>query len=369
MEETKVMEKPKNKKVFWKFLGIWCAVLAVVLALALAWFYHFLGDYQRVYEASRPLLYLEELMPLFESRDGSAILAQARAPELSPFEGEDRYGKFLEGYLAGKTLGYGTKAGEHIEERPVYVITADEEPFAVVRLKKREETAAYGLPRWRTDSIELLPRENRERYLVCPATVSAQVNGVAVGEESLVERGLPSEAQRYLGEYTTVPTYNRYELGKLYTDPEVAGVNPAGEAVEITYNEKTGCYTADFGADPAQLEEMGDFAVQMVRDYAMYISNDAPYNALDKYFPAGSKLLVGIKSNARQFYDAHYRPEIKNEELRGFTTYSDSAFSARVYLEQYMFVPYSGKTRQVNTDITVYFVKLDGGWKVAGIPF
>ncbi|MDE7269776.1 MAG: hypothetical protein K2N81_04815 [Acetatifactor sp.] len=362
----KAGEKKKGRG-YWIFLLVWSALLTLVLAVALIWFYGFLKDYQKVFEETRPVLYQNEVMQIFTAGDAEKILEQAKPVEQGPFEGREELVSFLNGYLSGKKLDFGTKAGEHIEERPVYVVTADETPFAVVRLKKQAETAAYGLPLWKTDSIELLPMARQEYYLLAPSTVAVTVNGIPVTEDAMVEGGISGDAEEYLKEYVEIPSYNRYDLGQFYGEPMISGVNAAGETVDFSYDEKEHCYKADFGGDKALQDTVEDYVIQMVTDYAMNVSNDGAHNSLDKYFPKNSQLLQGIKNNSRQWFDAHRTPEVKNEKITEFIVYSEDAFSAQVYLEQHMYVPFSKKTEIVVTDLHIYFVRIDGEWKVSGI--
>lgn len=359
----------KRGRGYWIFLLVWSILLTVVLAVSLIWFYGFLKEYQRVFEETRPLLYQNEVMQVFTSGDAERILEQAEPVELGPFEGRKELADFINDYLSGKNMDFGTKAGEHIEERPVYVVTADEVPFAVVRLKKKAQTAAYGLPLWETDRIELLPLPRKEYSLLAPSTVTVTVNGIPVTEDAMEESGLRGTAEEYLEAYTQIPSYNRYDLGQFYGEPELSGVNAAGERVDIGYNETEHCYKAAFGGDKLFQDTVEDYVIKVVTDYAMYVSNDAAYNSLDKYFPKKSPLLEGIKKNQREWFDYHLKPEVKNQEIKDFIVYSEDAFSAQVYLEQYMYVPYSKKTEMLVTDLHVYFVKIDGAWKVSGIAF
>ncbi len=367
--EKRITGKKKKGRGYWIFLAVWSVLLAGALAVFLRWFYTFLEDYQRVFEETRPILYQNEVMKIFHTKDAEQILEQAEPVELGPFESREDFAFFLNGYLAGKSMDFGTKAGEHIEERPVYVVTADEVPFAVVRLKKKGETAAYGLPLWETDRIELLPMVTKGYELLAPSTVAVTVNGIPVTEAAVEERGIRGRAEGYLEAYTQIPSYNRYDLGQFHQEPELYAANEAGEPVEISYDEAAHCYRADFGGDRVLEAQVEDYVIQVMSDYAMYVSNDAAYDSLDPYFPEGSALLDGIKRNQRKWFDSHRKPEIKNQEVTEFTVYSRDAFCARVYLEQHMYVTFTRKTEVVVTDLQVYFVRKDGAWKVAGIAF
>ncbi len=363
------MSKSKKKKGFWIFLFIWSLLLIGALTAALIWFYDFLGDYQKVYDETRPALFMEKIVPLFEEPDTDRILAIVDSVPLGTFEGREQLEDYLSQQLTGKSISYGTKAGEHIEERPAYVITVDEEPFAVIRLKKQSQTAQYGHPLWEINQAELLINQGEELFLQAPTSLEITVNGMPLTQERVVEENLPDARATHFNGYATIPSISRYSLGCFYGAPVITAKNIAGEEVEVTFDEAKKCYVADFGGYEELRENVEEFAIQAVMDYAMYVSNDASYGALDKYFPEGSELLVGIKKNQREWFDYHLTPEIKNQAMTSFTAFSEEAFCARIYLEQYMYVPFSKKTEMLVTDLNVYFVCMDGYWKIAGIAF
>ena len=365
------MEAKEKKRAFgyFTFLTGWVIVTVVILMIALIWFYRFLENYQKVFDQTRPIVYQNEIMKLFESKDAAQILEQAESVVLGPFEIREHFEEFLNDYLEGKEMTFAPKKGEHTEESPVYVVLADAVPFAIVRLNKKAEMAQYGMPLWEKGSIEILPIEAQDYKLLAPDSVTVTVNGIAVTKEALEQDGIRGDAEEYVEKYIQIPSYSRYDLGQMYREPEIVAVNSAGENVDVVYDEKEHCYKAGFGGDKALRAEMEEYVVQMAVDYAMYMSNDAPNASLDKYFPPGSALLRGIKQNWRHWYDNHLRPEVKNIELQEFIVYSPDAFCAKVYLEQHMYVPYSKKTQIVVTDRPIYFVKIDGAWKVSGIAF
>ncbi len=352
-----------------RFLAFWVVFLAWTLAAALTWFYFFLKDYQKVFEETRPILYQNQVMELFYKKDAARILEAAKPVALGPFEDEKIFADFLNDYLFEKEIAFAPKKGEHIEERPVYVVTADDVPFAVVRLKKQEETASYGLPLWETGSIEILPGETRHYYLLAPDTVEVAANGIAVTREALLEGGIRGTAEKYMDGYVQIPSYGKYDLGELHGAPMLSAINAAHEMVDITFDEKQLCYKAEFGGDHALQDDVEELVLQMAVDYAMYASNDLPNDAMDKYFPPKSVYVKGLKSGSRFDFNQHAKPEITKQEIREFIAYSQDAFFARVYVEQQMYVPFSGKTATVDTNLSAYYAKIDGEWKVVGIFF
>lgn len=353
-------------KNYWKFLKFWCLGLSAVLLIALIAFYGFLGNYQKVYDNTRPGLAMEEILEMFKESNTELIFQYVE---------EEKYGDVesmktsFAAMIDGKEIAFDKKAGEFIEERPVYVVTADEQPVAVVRLGKQEQKAKYGLPLWEMKSVEPLMKSLGEYSVLIPENVTATINGKEVSADMAVETGIAMEEKQYLQESVTLPDYNRYDLGEIYGEPVIEAKNSSGESLEVALNEKEKCYTVLAGGDDALQAELEDYIIEAVEKYAMYVSNDAAANALDKYFVPNSKLLVGIKKNQREWFDEHLRPEIKNQEIKEFKVYSEDAICARVYLEQYMYVPFSGETEMMVTDNDFYFVKQGNTWKISGISF
>lgn len=100
--ENQEVESPRKKrKVYWIFLLSWSILLMSVLTGALIWFYHFLEDYQNVFESTRPKLYMESVMPVFTQKETERIVAMAEPVELCAYERTEHFIAFLDDYLAG----------------------------------------------------------------------------------------------------------------------------------------------------------------------------------------------------------------------------------------------------------------------------
>jgi hypothetical protein len=271
--------------------------------------------------------------------------------------------------LTGKTIAYDTLAGEHTEDRPAYVVTCDNEPFAIIRFQKQSTAAAYGLPLWEIKDVEWLVKQKEGYTVSAPVGVTLKVNGVVVSEDSAVETGIQHERARYFEGYAEIPSYNKYSVGHIYGEPVIEATNAYGAKLNVTLDEKNKNYVVDFGTNEALKAEVSDYMIQFAADYAQYISNDTSKNYIDHYFPKGSALLKGIKDNPRHYYDEHKKPEIKNGQMKELVVYDDDTVCAHVYVEQHMYVYYSQKTEVVVTDLKVFFYKSGVKWLVSGIAF
>jgi len=314
---------------------------------------------------------LEEIVTEFDEADIEWILENSNPVTLSPFEEEDALKQYISDFMKGKKVSYKTKAGEHIEERPVYVVTLEKEPFAIVRLEKQDEAAKFGHPLWQLKEIELLIAPKVNRTIVAAENAAVSVNGILLSDEYVTEETENEKAYYYAAfqDQVTLPGYKTYKIENLFMEPEVTAVNFLGESMDVVFEEDEKVYRADFGMSESLRQEVEEYVIQFMKDYSMYTSNDLGYSGLDKYFPKGSEILKGLKNGSRNWFDDHKKPEIMNEELKNLAIYTENAFSARVYLEQYMYVPFSGRIELLVTDLNVYYIKLDGQWKVSGIAF
>lgn len=380
VEKTKNTIKKEKKKragkivntIYWIFMWLWSVACIFAVAIVLDYFYCFLKDYQQVYDETRPKLMMDEIFVEFDEADIEWILENANAIDVSFFENDDVLKQYVSDYMKGKKVSYQTKAGEHMEERPVYVVMLDDTPFAVVRLEKKEESAEYGHPLWTLREIELFVSPKVNRYITAPENATVYVNNIRLSDKSVVEVNSENENSFYYESYSdlvTLPGYKTYYVEGLFEEPKVEVKNFLGELMEAEFEEESKTYCYDYGMSESVRQEVEEYLIQFTKDYAMYISNDLKNTGLDKYFPKNSQLLKGIKNNSRQWYDEHKKPEIMNEELKELVLYTENALSARVYLEQYMYVPFSGRIQKVVTDLKVYYVKIDGAWKVASIAF
>ena len=296
------MEKKSRiiNTIYWIFMALWSIACIGVIAVGLDYFYCFLKDYQRVYDETRPVLMMDEIFVEFEEGDIDWMLDNANPISVSEFENEDMLKQYISDYIAGKKISYQTKAGEHIEERPVYVVLAEDIPFAVVRLEKKEEAAEFGHPLWQLREVELLIAPTIERYVTIPENATVSVNGMQLTEEYIVEVNTENENSFYYASYSdfvTLPGYKTYHVEKLFLEPEVEAYNFLGETMTAEYSEAEKTYHFEFGMSEIVRQEVEEYLIQFTKDYAMYISNDLKNSGLDKYFPKDSELLKGIKNS------------------------------------------------------------------------
>lgn len=350
-------------------LAIWCGVLIVGFSIALIWFNGFLKDYQKVYNETRPKTEMDETLSLFTGENMDELMEHSTGVDLSSEDMKAQFKAGVNALFAGKTIAYDFLSGEHTDERPAYVVTCDNNPVAVLRFKKQETSAKYGLPLWEIKSVDWLVSAKKGYTVSAPVGVTLKINGVTISEDTAVETGISHDRARYFKGYAEIPSYNKYSIDHIFGEPVIEATNEYGELLEVKLDEKAKTYVVEFGDNKTLREELEDYVIQFGIDYAQYITNDTSYNYLDHYFPKGSALLQGIKNNPRQYYADHKKPEIKNQELRDFTVYDDDTICAHVYLEQYMLIYWSGATKRVDTDINVFFFKDGDKWKVSGIAF
>lgn len=370
------MERQKKNRIintiYWIFMAVWSIACIAVIAVFLDYFYCFLKDYQQVYDETRPKLKMEEIFVEFDEGDVDWILEHANPITVSEFESEEVLKQYVSNYMEGKKVSYQVKTGEHIEERPVYVVLLDDTPFAIVRLEKKDEAAEYGHPLWQLREVEINVVPSIKRTITAPENATVCVNGIQLTEDYVIEVNTENENSFYYENFSdvvTLPGYKTYYVENLLVEPVVEAKNFLGEPMEAEYETAKKTYHFDFGMSETVRQEVEEYLIQFTKDYAMCISNDLSFSTLDKYFPKDSEILKGIKGGSSNWFDEHKKPEIMNEHLKELVLYTENAFSARVYLEQYMYVPFSGRIQQLITDVNVYYVKLDGEWKVAGIVF
>lgn len=374
LASPKKVTKSKGKKkrnTFRTFMIVWLGSLAIIIAIALGYFYQFLERYEAAYQISRPYHDMDDIMSVFESRDIDTIYNMLTLhPVICDFENEDTIKGYMLSLLADKELTY-VKGNHYTEDYPEYYIEADGYIVAELSLLKSPvESHDYGFPVWYISSFEFYTIATEECRIEAPENCTVYINGIAVSDNYCCQDHIELEENVFVQPYASLPQVRDYYTSGLYTAPTVTAIDCFGNPSPVSYNAETKTYEVAFSSASDDAESMKQYAIDAVTAYANYVSNDSPDDALDGYFASDCEILAMIKANtSRQYYTAHHTPEIKNVEVVDFIVYSEDVYYCEVYLEQHMLLSWGGDPEIVPTDAHFYFVNINGEWKVTGIQY
>ncbi len=242
-----------------------------------------------------------------------------------------------------------------------------------------------------TQTPSITPRPSpteipKRTYVVeAPDNVSVFVNGEKADRESVkpesIETGeftvLYSFSETY-SEYSdirnrvTVPEMLRYE----FEAPEksvISAKNVLGDDVVLEASEQSDGiikYSCGFLSDDSQYDKVTALAFEAMEKYALFCTGDGEASALAPYFPADSEYLSVISKMDNSWYMKHPEPPtFSAQTVLAYKGYSESLVYVKVTMKQTLFQ--SNINADKTTEIThpMWFVKLDGEWKIAAIEF
>jgi len=371
-----VKRKRKKKKKFHAYVAVlmvWLILVTCGILYVYREFNDYLVSYEAAYQASRPSHVIDEIFTHFEAYDVDYIWEHMDShPTTSQFESEDTVRNYILEMINGKTMSY-LPSNTYTEESPSYVIEADGLVVAEVSLRKDLDVPQreYGFPTWTLSTITYYTEPFETVMITAAENSTVYVNGIALGDNYVASDLTYPEYISYVEPYNTMPGIHTYYVADLYAEPEVKVVDLFGNELPVTYDSERDIYESTYTTNNPEREELESLAFEFTSLFANVISKDASLNDLRPYFAPNSVTLDAVSRNtALQFFTTHGAVTINNQEIREFITYSEDVVYIECYIEQWMQMGWGGSEPEVvPTDARIYFVRIDGEWKVASMRF
>ncbi|MBP5529167.1 MAG: hypothetical protein J6X80_03865 [Lachnospiraceae bacterium] len=363
-----VKEKTKkSKRRFIVFLSIWAVVLLTVIGVLLYRFYFFLGDYEKVYQASLPYHVMDDFFEMFDPLDFDSIYASVSdKPTVNEFETGENVENYYSKLLEGKEIAY-VEASESTDKNPVYHITADNYIVGQVNLVQTDEKRKYDLPVYKVESFDMYSDAEFSVNIQAYTDCEVYVNDIKVSPEYVTRLDLNKE--KHFEGFTELPLKKYYQIEGFFEKPSVKVINGFGEEIIPAINNNTGVYETPIKAPKAVEDEMKEFATEAVHTYAQVVCREINDSALDKIFTKNNMIVSEIKSNSGNLkYFPNHTTESTEDKIVEFIPYSNDAFYCEIEHTQHMLI-YGVRPRDVVTDARFYYTKENGEWKVCAMVF
>ena len=367
-ENTQVAKSVRKKsKGFAIFMAVWCSLLILAIGVFLYKFYHFLEDYEKVYQDSLAYHEMDEFLNNFADGDYDALYSMvSKKPEITKFESEENVKAYMKKMLSGKTIRY-NEAGESTDKIPVYYLTADDYIIGKITMCQSDMKRAYDLPIYSIDTFEFYEEPEWSISVQAYDNCSVYVNGVAVTPEYIYRIDLPKE--KHFEGFAQLPLTKYYKVTGLYEQPVVKVVNVFDQEITPTLNHATGVYETPLSVPKEVEDEMISFAKTAVDTYAQVVCREINDSNLDEVFTKGNPIVTDIKSNSDNLkYFPNHKTTDTEDKIIEFIPYTDNAFFCEIEHTQHMLI-YGVRPRDVVTDARYYYVKEDGNWKVCAITY
>lgn len=288
---------------FGKAMLVYCIVLIVAVAAALAVFWKYL----EAYEFTRP----ERVMAQFEQMADESYWKTAIESSFSVTPTEFETKSALVDELCLDLIREGdmsyVKDEEYTEEAPVYLVYVGGTELCRVYLSPQlGGEAGFGLEYMSIDKVELLAGfispEPRTLSITAPADATVTVNGITVSGNYLSSE--PVDAS-YLPELEPEATelLCRYDISGIYGTVEIGATSASGEVLEAESSDENGAVFA--------LGE-GELSVKICAPEGSSVSVNGV--ELDESYKTGEKLTAAFLEGLEDYGTA---PELEVWEVSG----------------------------------------------------
>lgn len=288
---------------FGKAMLVYCIVLIVAVAAALAVFWKYL----EAYEFTRP----ERVMAQFEQMADESYWKTAIESSFSVTPTEFETKSALVDELCLDLIREGKMSyvndEEYTEEAPVYLVYVGGTELCRVYLSPQlGGEAGFGLEYMSIDKVELLAGfispEPRTLSITAPADATVTVNGITVSENYLSSE--PVDAS-YLPELEPEATelLCRYDISGIYGTVEIGATSASGEVLEAESSDENGAVFA--------LGE-GELSVKICAPEGSSVSVNGV--ELDESYKTGEKLTAAFLEGLEDYGTA---PELEVWEVSG----------------------------------------------------
>ncbi len=358
-----MIKQKKKLPVFYTVLIslILLAALLIGIVLNLLW------DFLYAYESFLPKYVAREVFMEYFGADTYQSLFDLGIVKTGRFEGANEFNEYMHTLLDGKELQhYELTTGNPREKQ--YRVRTSEKRIGDIYLRKSGQQGNWGQEIWEFDRIELAEPVTCAVKVKVISGSTLSLNGVKVGEEYVLERGIETPSCEHMPEGVMGMTYDIYQVDGLLTAPEVSCTSNRGIQADTYYDKQEELYVENVTYDAAFAQQYSQFAIDSLQTYERYLTNDARRSDVRKYMDQNSDFYKALMRTDTQWYADHIAHEYSDEAVAEFYRYSDEVFSCR-YVGTQIITRTKKDIRYFDIDCMLYFHLVDGEYKVYDIVF
>ena len=216
--------------------------------------------------------------------------------------------------------------------------------------------------------LELFPPEPEKPVYLSYNIITLPGHTVTVDGKPLTDehviRKVSTKAEEYLPDGVDGYGLLEYRIEGLKKEPTVTVTDKAGQTVEINYNADTKTYTQVMPAAPTISSEDAEYQAILgaAKAWTEYMIKGGTAG-LKKYYDPKSQVYKNIISGEvfrQKFFSYSFHPE----EITEYYRYSDTMFSAKIYLDCTVIRDPDYYNKLFTVDSTYIFHYTDGKWMV-----
>jgi len=322
------MKAERKKLAFGGHLAIYITVLLTILAVVLAFWWHYLGCYEANRIEGVMDTYMTETLPeqLQFELDVYSIASQ------TGYQSADEVSAILAEKLGSDEWTYRLDRSKTTPEQTVYELYSGEITVGEAVLQRGTPNPQnLGFDTWLEPEVTFdLEQFGNTVTVTAPYGCEVFVNGVLVDDNSVTETiGLYPQLEKYEEVITEPNQLLVYTLDNTYVDVAVG----FSEGFTMIKDEENGLFYALPVCDNAMAEELIEFSKQFVRDHTEYAHNKVALWAVQRHIVPDSALyqeLTASSSGIKWGHGIHAKItalDIKNFKYYGNVITCDASYS------------------------------------------
>lgn len=205
-----------------------------------------------------------------------------------------------------------------------------------------------------------VPEEDKKTFAVLLATMETYPE-----YEGLAEKLIP------VLESTVITVEKGTDVYFCDADGTMVAPQESTAVIEVNGQERTvRQLTCAYQSDPQYYDELTAMGFDFLTKYCLFVSNDSPASEMRPFFPNNSQYYRTIASLDNSWFNGHDKPpEYTNKVVKSYVGYTDSLVCMELSMHQSFIIRYTGKRAEEDIVHPIWFVKINGEWKVATLGF
>ena len=321
---------------------------------------NWLNGWLKAYEGAQPTVKCQQVFDELFGNPDWAQLYRLAGVEDTDFEGVNEYVSYMENKVGGQELNFvETSAGLSGDKK--YIVRLGTEKLATFTLTGQGERIT-DIPDWQLGDVELFFSRNNSIQIKKLENHVAYVNGVPLDDSYTIQIA-STKADELLPVGTPSVRTSIQRIDGLLAVPQIVVYDETGTSqVEVVYNPDTDTYEEMNDAIVISDEERAAVFGALEAYSGFMINASGSRAGVAKYFDGSSSTYSDIiKMGSELWMNSDNGHEFQNEEILGYTKYSDSLFSVRASLNMHVKCK-DGTEKDYGVTESMIFIKKNGNW-------
>ena len=321
---------------------------------------NWLNSWLKAYEGAQPTVKCQQVFDELFGNPDWAQLYRLAGVEDTDFEGVNEYVSYMENKVGGQELNFvETSAGLSGDKK--YIVRLGTEKLATFTLTGQGERIT-DIPDWQLGDVELFFSRNNSIQIKKLENHVAYVNGVPLDDSYTIQIA-STKADELLPVGTPSVRTSIQRIDGLLAVPQIVVYDETGTSqVEVVYNADTDTYEEMNDAIVISDEERAAVFGALEAYSGFMINASGSRAGVAKYFDGSSSTYSDIiKMGSELWMNSDNGHEFQNEEILGYTKYSDSLFSVRASLNMHVKCK-DGTEKDYGVTESMIFIKKNGNW-------